>query len=538
VFGAPTEEVTGRSDTELGLFRPAITTPAGENRDFGMTPFELPAGEAVTIEAALLLAPREEDLSRVCFLWLDRFGLPDPLPAPRGDDRAELAFTMGAFLNSLWVEGENGWQNGIGPAKNVGRFGPFLGAVLYGSRLLDGDIAAQCRLRLDQTKGDPNGYRGTELPWYEGSLLAMVRQMAGGCSRSLDLQRPDGGWRFRDWIAQRRQEGEREKLSELGDLDRSEVGFGAAQAASLLQLARITGDPVAREAGRKALGWMDRFTVPRAAQCWEVPVHAPDIVAAADAVRAWIEGCWLTGSDWFAEAEEWANRGLPFIYTWNDPAIPAMRYASTPVFGATWYTGSWYGRPVQWCGLNYAEALSYLIDAGVTEPWTKIRDGLISSGAHQQFTEPHRVALIPDSIDLTQNGLPADYWVPPYTQAYALAHKLGMPPTPRTAVAGPYRVSGMGKVKANVAGSRLEISAAFPEKGAHHLLVAGVGAAGQVVLGGVPLPKADALRDGDAWVLDSARGLLEIRFGSQDRATMVIEGVETRPVALLAPRPQ
>jgi len=538
VFGAPTEEVTGRGDTELGLFRPAITTLGAENQDFGMAPFEVEAGERVTLEADLLLGPPAADLSRVCRQWLNCFGLPDPLPTPRGDARSELAFTMRAFVNSLWVEAENGWQNGIGPAKNVGRYGPFLGAVLAGARLLDGDFGEACRQRLAQTEGDPDGYRGQELPWYEGSLIATFSRRIGGYLDMLKRQQPDGGWRFRDWIAQR-QKGAEDKLSALGNLDRSEVGFGAANAARLLLLARLTGDPVAREAGLKALKWLDGFTIPRAAQCWEVPVQAPDIVAAADAVRALVEGYWLTGERaLLAQAEVWATRGLPFIYLWNDPAIPAMRYASTPVLGATWYTGFWYGRPVQWCGLNYAEALSYLLDAGCTQPWAKLRDGLLSSGALQQFTDPKRLALIPDSIDLTQNALPADYWVAPYTQALALAHKLGVPPTPRTSVAGPYRVSAMGEVEAELVESRLEMSVAFPEQGAHHLLVAGVAAAEQVTVNGAPLPKAGALRDGAAWLLDAGRGLLEVRLTSPGKAVVVIEGLETRPVASIASRPQ
>ena len=53
----------------------------------------------------------------------------------------------------------------------------------------------------------------------------------------------------------------------------------------------------------------------------------------------------------------WAKRGLPFIYLWSDSEKPYLVGASIPVFGATWYRGSWFGRPVQWNGLRYAIAL-------------------------------------------------------------------------------------------------------------------------------------------------------------------------------------
>ncbi len=533
LFGAPTEEMTGRADSEMGLFRPAIRQPDGENDDFGMEPLELAAGERVTINAHLLLGRATSDMADPCRLWVDRFGLPAPEPFPRGGVSGELAFTMRAFLESLWVEEENGWQNGVGPARNVGRYGPFLTSVLLGGRWLEGNTGAACRDLLARTQGPPEGFRGAELPWYEGSLIKGIQRDAGGCVRSLNEQNADGGWTFEGWVTLRRL-GDREKLADLGDLDRSEVGFGASYAAALLRLARLTGDETARSAGMKALAWLDTFLVPRAAQCWEVPAHAPDIVAAADAIRAFVEAYWLTGDRAYRDkAEAWANRGIPFIYLWNDPAMPEMLYGSTPVLGATWYTGFWYGRPVQWCGLNYACALSWLIEAGVEEPWSALRLGLLSSGALQQYTEPHRVALIPDSIDLTANALGADYWVPPYTQAMALAHCLGSLPSPQTAVAGGIRVSAMGEVTAALADGNLSVTVEFPEPGAHHILVAGVGEVGGVSANGQSLARNDDLTAGDGWTGNFARGVVEIRLETAQKAELVLTGCRTKSVKLL-----
>ena len=66
---------------------------------------------------------------------------------------------------------------------------------------------------------------------------------------------------------------------------------------------------------------MEQFRVPRAAQVWEVPVHTPDILAAADAVDAYVEAYRFSRDPrWLRDAVTWARRGLPFVYFWDDPA--------------------------------------------------------------------------------------------------------------------------------------------------------------------------------------------------------------------------
>ncbi|MBN2450979.1 MAG: hypothetical protein JXR77_11350 [Lentisphaeria bacterium] len=533
VFGAPTREVTGRRDAVMGLFLPAVRSPAEENADFGSETLSLAPGQRLTIGADLLLAPASFGAGEVCRLWVTRFGLPAPTSLPRGTWRDELAFTMTAFLDILWVEEENAWVNGLGPSRNMGRFGPFLTSVLLGARYLPDPIESACTGLLARTAGEPDGFRGTELPWFEGSLLSAYGRRLGSLQRILDRQHPNGGWNFGDWLHLRNRENE-PKLLDLGAPDRFEVGFGAGFAAQLLSFAQVTGDPAAGDAGLRALEWLDTFAVPRAAQCWEVPAHAPDIVAAADAIRACAAGYRLTGdAKYLRQAESWAERGLPFLYLWSDPAIAGMRYGSIPVLGATWYTGAWYGRPVQWCGLNYAGALAGLIEAGVSEPWTTIRDGLLASGCVQQLTEPANRALIPDAIDLVQGGLGADYWVPPYTLAMGLAHRLGARSAPSTATASGIRVSGVGEVTAGLRGEVLNITVRFTESGAHHLLVAGIGQVGGIRLGDREVLPAERLVDGDGWCLAAAQGLLEIRLARAQEASLTVTGVGRREVRLL-----
>ena len=99
----------------------------------------------------------------------------------------------------------------------------------------------------------------------------------------------DGAWRFD--ADQRHTTGPfvGKDYHELGPDNAVELGTCARKAYEVLNYARIAGDPTAYEAMRKTLGLMESFRVPRAAQVWEVPVHTPDVLAAADAVDAYVE---------------------------------------------------------------------------------------------------------------------------------------------------------------------------------------------------------------------------------------------------------
>ena len=105
-----------------------------------------------------------------------------------------------------------------------------------------------------------------------------------------------------------------------------------------------------------------RGRVPRGAQTWEIPLHTPDILASAHLVRAYALGYELTGEQEFLDqAIDWAWTGVPFVYLVNPTGQPVGPYSTIPVLGATsWKAPVWFGRPVPWCGLVYADALYWL----------------------------------------------------------------------------------------------------------------------------------------------------------------------------------
>ena len=204
-------------------------------------------------------------------------------------------------------------------------------------------------------------------------------------------------------------------------------GLTAQVVASLLESASVCGDPELVRQGIKYLGALDRFagSAPRGAQTWEVPLHTPDILASAYLVRAYTLGYALSGDAHYLEsARHWAWTGVPFVYLTppvTEPvraesgsvsqaafkgvaADPAGTYSTIAVYGATqWVSPNWMGRPVQWCGLVYADALYRLSKYDPNPIWKTLADGITLSGMQQTWRrggDARRQGLLPDSFSL------------------------------------------------------------------------------------------------------------------------------------------
>jgi hypothetical protein len=183
-------------------------------------------------------------------------------------------------------------------------------------------------------------------------------------------------------------------------------GLTAQVVVTLLEAAAFCGDRELILQAIAKLRALDKFrdTVPRGAQTWEVPLHTPDILASAHLVRAYALGYELTGENGFLEqAIYWAWTGVPFVYLVNPTGQPVGPYSTIAVLGATsWKAPVWFGRPVQWCGMVYADALYHLAPHDPAGPWKKIADGITSAGLQHTWRadDRERVGLLPDFYEL------------------------------------------------------------------------------------------------------------------------------------------
>lgn len=205
-------------------------------------------------------------------------------------------------------------------------------------------------------------------------------------------------------------------------------GLSARVVAEALESARFAGDAPLIEQALTTLRQLGRTyagSVPRGAQTWEVPLHTPDILAAAHLVRAFTIGFELTGDqELLDDAVAWAWTGLPFLYLRDPVGTADGPYGCVTVFGATaWSRPVWIGRPVQWCGLVYAHALYRLVEHDPEGPWQRVADGITATGIRYSWPVAppdapaearERQGLLPDGWEVLDR-LPVDPPINPGT---------------------------------------------------------------------------------------------------------------------------
>jgi hypothetical protein len=403
VFASP--NFIERQDNHLmGLFLPSVPSWMSSNAvEAVAAPYPFKRQTPLRLEAWITGVALARQSIACLPRWFETFGVPEPAPIPRGDYVKELEFSTRAFLESLWVENERQWwtSKGAGDLLSLKGRPPHFAYQLRLAALMTQDavLRERCndRAALAEKLGgfspqwDDLGFTwANPLPELAGLRQAAIRQ--------LDAMEADGSWRFRTRV---------ETSGVFKDMDYSllgpdravEVGTCARNLYEVLRFARMTGDGGAFKEAEKPLTFIEQFNVPRAAQVWECPVHSPDILAAADAIDAEVEAYRYSGEErYLREAVRWAWTGLPFVYVWNPPGKPILRYASIAIFGGSWYGTSWIGQPVQWNGLRYAYALLKLADYDHSFPWRRIAEGLTISALYQQDTDGPNVALWPDNF--------------------------------------------------------------------------------------------------------------------------------------------
>jgi len=519
-----------------------LLLPAGPEFIRGMKPgdwqpYPLEAGQTLRVRGLILADGEARDALAAVDEWIRIYGLPEPLPLPHGSYEKEIEFSMQAYLKSLWVPETKEWwtSKGGGPIMSKkGRPHHFAADLLLGALVSpDEAVRKQCRERAEEVAPLLHTEPRLDAMRFPGRFDLAIANPAHAAGL-LATMGDDGAWRF---DADREGHGPfvGKDYHELGPDNAVEVGTCANKAFQVLRYARIAGDAEAYERMQKTLRLMETFRVPRAAQVWEVPVHTPDLLAAADAVDAYIEAYRFSGDErWLRDAVTWARRGIPFIYLWNPPDKPWLLGASIPVYGATWFTCSWFGRPVQWNGLRYATALLKLAEYDQSKDWRRLAELIIRSAILQQDSEGENVALWPDNISAIDGKKCPWVFVPrQIIQNILLLHGRDEEPStvmlwagrPRPAkglfsfLSGPERrihISATARISdTSWDGDLLTFKAGYPPGEEGCVLIANVARPTIVLLDGRPLAERAEVEKGaePGWRYDDALAYLSIRVG-------------------------
>ncbi len=449
----------------MEVFVPTCPEYVNENERLAARSCEMKPGDKVTVSVRVVLSdPGDAVDAMKTYFTLN----PPPKPARKQYDLQTLYdITRHGFLETVWYPDKQKSSHCVGwaPAN-----APQFGALLLLDSILAKDPAAKKAAR-DRAEliwrntlrdGGPKALCSPacchimreDAPFYTGHIAAAIKQMLASAQGQIKGRNADGVWGF-----QPPRDAKHEALGPRGYASQGLVARGALE---LLRKARITGDADALTAGLKALKYHERFRVPHGAQGWECPIYEPDVLGAAYAVGAYVDAYEITGKrEYLDRAIYWAWTGMAFQYVWQAPDREQwMRYASIPVFGTTFYTHSWLGNPVQWCGLVYAYYLQRLAPYDTSFPWKQVAEGVTVSGEWLQFGDerPELKGVYPDGLykrltdrcpaminpeDIIVNRYAVEGHDPRVKTAYA--RRPGQPAIPISSCATPGKPAWSGK---------------------------------------------------------------------------------------------
>ena len=525
---------------KMSLFAPSIPKWVLGNSTLATKPYDLKKGAKLTI-ACHLFAQEADDVLQAVKNWFQVYGVPGLQAKPRSyDDELDLCID---YFNSRWDEKQQTWLNWRGRKTGVGwaleQYITYLDTATDTPTAQKArGIVAKCMAWYDKAPNrtyamitTPRCWPTSTLPFRFGRLAEAIRvtarnysgKGAPGTRPGIALQREDGSWGFTPTSDTR-------KL--LGTEGESASGITARAALPILTYARMTGDETFTQSGLKALKNLDRFTVPRAAQVWEVPAHTPDILAAAYAVMCYLEGYRITGKkEYLDKAIRWGYAGLPFVYAWGVDKRPVMPFGGIAVYGCSFYVRNcWIGRPVQWCSLDYAIAIQELAKYDDSFPWRHFAEGITLSGMHQQSAEGEFKGRYPDSWILRTDERSWKAMLDPNLIMQNVLFLTGRAKAPETSIhrsmGHDLRVTAVGGIKGlGYKDGVLSFDLHDAPYKMSHLIIAGLESVDAVSRNGAPVARAeDTDQVEEGWELLPKIGIICLKLKTDTPLTIRIKG--------------
>lgn len=441
VFDSPDRQFNSKSHV-MGLLvsdfskteRNPQALPPGEL--LSRLPDQIKANQAITI-TAWIMAGDSPDVLTAMQRWVQIFGLPK-LPDSGHDLKSYARTTAHGWLDTDILEAGK-YRHATGPGTPWPTF-PVADAPMMqlwlADHVQDTNLANRLWANADQsikmvkpedyysaTVGHIRTYAETLI--YGGIAVNRSRAHEAALADIRSFE-PDGTRLFG-------------KPAEGNDLarthwERHANGLASRPLQYLYTEAMYTGDHKLFAEAIRLTDALDRYdySAPRGASGWEMPLHCPDIMASAQLVECYLKAYQVTGNKQYLQrAIRWAWSGVPFLYLVPPTDKPIGLYASNAVWGATqWISVDWMGRPVQWCGMMYADAVRKLAQVDPKGPWDQIWRGVTISAIQQGVKpeyDPKWQGLLPDSIELIPQTPNAPAINPATVQSQAAPMYTGIP---------------------------------------------------------------------------------------------------------------
>jgi hypothetical protein len=521
-FEAPSPD--GADNLAMGISAPGFRRGLPENR----LPAPLPgaAGKAVSLNCELLVLPGGSTVPDAVAAWAAAHPMP-ALRRPRSG-QAEMALCTRAFARTCWVPGVQGWYTAVGLKPG---YADDLAARVrqLGAAMEPGDAALSATNVTRQAMDAVGGPGGPATHLLVGDPERAMEALRGAAYGRMAQQLPDGGWAFRHIFGA---QGPRATLAEPDDV---ELGSGATALETVLTYAAATGDPAAVRAGLRGLERLDRFIKPAGAESWEVPLTCPNLRAAALATRCFLRGYQITHNPaHLASAHRWAMAGLAFVCLWEPADRPVMPGATISVMGTTFFDQGWFGWPVQWVGLAYAEVIRELARYDPRFDWAGVADLILASAEKQQKPEGAQcghVGLYPDSYSLLTGADAYEWCLAPTGIVGNLLGKMRAPFEPSIVSAplpgGTLRgVTFALPIEASAHGGGVRLRLRQCAGASAGGVLYGVTPPASVTWQGRPLPRLEfAPAKGDGWWTGAAEGAVCVRVTfAQEEGDLLLDG--------------
>lgn len=331
---------------------------------------ELPDEPEKSGESAVLRALRN---------YVQKQGLPDPLPAPR-DARRQQALSLQALRGPLQSEDAARWGYAVEADWPREPYADHLSTL------------ARLEPRIPNPKTIVSG--GSDIVndaiyFLTGRVEQWKTSRDEAIRTILSLRNPDGSFFYRT------------RFMEV-ESSITSVGHTAIRALEIMEFVRLTGDGDLFEEVKSALEYLDSYDIPRGGFYRDTPLHTPDLYTAASLLWLYTWAHEFTGEPRYLElAQRSAVAGLPFVYLRTDPDHDDLLYAAVPKFGGTERgLPLWFGVAQPRVGLVYAYALNLLARHDRSIDWSRVAQGILHAAERMQFPDGPYAGCIPDAFDL------------------------------------------------------------------------------------------------------------------------------------------